>query len=57
MEFVIINANEEATDACSFWSNEFGWTGLDEATRFDEQDIHSVNLPMDGMWALPTEKS
>lgn len=57
MKLVIINTDPDGTDACAFWSNEFGWTSFDEATRFSKDDIYKLQLPIDGMWAVASWKS
>lgn len=46
MQWCIINDDGE------FWSNEFGWTGFDEATIFSDYD-HGVTafIPAGGRWA------
>jgi hypothetical protein len=29
-----------------FWSNEYGWCGYTDATRFTKEEKDNVNLPM-----------
>lgn len=52
--FVIMSSDEDDEDL--YWSNEHGWTSLDEATKFTEDErIH--NLPKGGQWQeLPKNK-
>lgn len=55
--YVIYSPNEsEAMNRAGFWSNEFGWTTFDEATRFSQQDTQTVSLPdstgTDARWML-----
>ena len=55
--YVIYSPNESAcsSDGAGFWSNDFGWTTLDQATRFSEQEKQVFDLPMstgaDAAWA------
>ncbi len=37
-------------DPTIFWSNEFGWTGADEADTFTKVDQSRLNLPLEGYW-------
>ena len=32
------------------WSNEVGWTSLDDATRFTEDEQPHLSLPLEGEW-------
>ncbi len=44
--YVIINRKSHR----DFWSNELGWTTLKAATRFSEDEMETLNLPIDGIW-------
>jgi hypothetical protein len=35
-----------------FWCNENGWTDQSEATRFTDEEMKTLNLPMDGKWVF-----
>ena len=48
MNFQIISKNLKA-----FWNNEDGWVEQEAATVFTEDERHTLNLPIDGMW-IPT---
>lgn len=43
---VIFSQHACDEDGYGFWSNEFGWTVLDEATLFTQQESAEVNLPL-----------
>jgi len=34
-----------------FWSNDLGWTDLENATRFTDEERKTLNLPMNSYWA------
>lgn len=61
--YVIYSPNESASsgDGAGFWSNDLGWTTLDQATRFSEQEKQAFCLPMstgaDAAWADCDEAS
>ena len=39
-----------------FWSNEFGWTSLDQATFFTEEETQTLNTTApDGIWVMAHE--
>ena len=39
------------SDPILYWSNHYGWTSYDQATRFDDYDQHvAVRLPILGDW-------
>lgn len=40
----VIVSSDEGGDC--FWSNEYGWTALEEATRFAYAELKSLNLPL-----------
>lgn len=55
--YVIYSPNESAVmDGSGFWSNEFGRTTFDQATRFYQQNTQTMNLPVstgaDTKWVL-----
>jgi hypothetical protein len=53
--YVIKNTSREIDDDTGdhlYWSNDFGWVGLDEATRFGIEELDKVDLPLDGEWRL-----
>lgn len=33
-----------------YWSNEYGWTSFDEATRFSSEESKRLKLPIGGEW-------
>jgi hypothetical protein len=33
-----------------YWSNDLGWVGIDDATRFSAADITRLSLPIGGRW-------
>ncbi len=44
---VIYSPNEAAVnDGAGFWSNDAGWTDLEGATRFTQDEARSLNLPI-----------
>lgn len=45
--FVIYSPNEAAVtgDAAGYWQNEFGWTTFENATVFNSEERHNLNLP------------
>ncbi|MCA3168196.1 MAG: hypothetical protein ING22_06565 [Burkholderiales bacterium] len=55
ISYVIYSANEAALQSgAGFWSNEFGWTIEEEATRFSRLETETVNVPIstgaDAVW-------
>ena len=55
--YVIYSANEaQMLDGSGFWSNEAGWTGLEDATLFTEEERAEFALPEstggDAVWQL-----
>lgn len=46
------NNPTENIEGSLYWSNEDGWVELDDATTFSEQDSKTVQLPMEGGWAI-----
>ena len=58
--YVIYSANEaQMLDGSGFWSNEAGWTGLEDATLFTEEERAESALPEstggDAVWQLHEE--
>jgi hypothetical protein len=58
--YVIYSPNESAiNDGAGFWSNQNGWTELDEATKFLHSEKQTLNLPIstgqDAKWVLYDE--
>jgi hypothetical protein len=39
-----------------YWSNELGWTALELATVFDDDEKAMCGLPMGGRWLEVTEE-
>jgi hypothetical protein len=33
-----------------YWSNEFGWTWVESADVFTDDERNTLNLPMGGTW-------
>lgn len=33
-----------------YWSNEWGWTSIEEAEKFTEEEAASFRLPLGGEW-------
>lgn len=33
-----------------YWSNDFGWTWKDLATRFTDEEKETYHLPISGVW-------
>lgn len=33
-----------------YWSNEFGWTWVESADTFSDDEQKTVNLPIGGQW-------
>jgi hypothetical protein len=55
--YVIYSPNESAVnDGAGFWSNQYGWTELDSATRFSCYEKQTLDLPVstgqDARWVL-----
>ena len=54
MKYVIVNM--ETTDQVVeqghplWWSNEFGWTGTEDADVFTQEQRDEFNLPLGGEW-------
>jgi hypothetical protein len=46
VNWVIQNINEPEL----FWNNNYGWTDLELAQEFTEQDRLRLNLPFGGEW-------
>ncbi len=54
-DWVIFSRSEAiAQDGAAFWSNEYGWTSLDLATKFDGSSAHDlpISTNMDATWML-----
>lgn len=54
-DWVIFSRSEAiAQDGAAFWSNEYGWTSLDLATKFDGSSAHDlpISTNRDAMWLL-----
>tara|TARA_Y100000310_G_scaffold324929_1_gene387568 strand:+ start:415 stop:636 length:222 start_codon:yes stop_codon:yes gene_type:complete len=46
-----INEMDDETWGALYWSNEWGWVGIEEATKFTEEDAGVfLNLPYGGEW-------
>lgn len=61
LAYVIYSPNESAvSDGAGFWSNEFGWSMFDRATRFSQQETQTMSLPVstgaDAKW-VPWEEA
>ena len=52
-KLVIMSQNEMDDDTWSalYWSNEWGWTTIEEADKFTEEEAASLTLPLGGAWA------
>jgi hypothetical protein len=33
-----------------YWSNTWGWTGIEQAERFTDYESRHLNLPVGGVW-------
>ncbi|MCW3660294.1 hypothetical protein ACVSNE_00210 [Pseudomonas aeruginosa] len=45
--WVVYSPNESAVgDSAGFWSNEFGWVTLDQATCFSAEEIGRLQPPI-----------
>ena len=53
-EGFVVQSASESENGVAFWSNEDGWTGLDDATVFTSSERRGFNLPMalknDSIW-------
>ena len=49
---IIRSVNEMVDDTWEtlYWSNEWGWTGIEEADRFTEEEASALVLPVGGQW-------
>ena len=45
-----INEMYEETWEPLYWSNEWGWTGIEEADRFTEEEANAFSLPNASEW-------
>jgi len=45
-----INEMNDDTWEVLYWSNQWGWTGVEEADRFTEEEASALNLPVGGQW-------
>lgn len=46
-KYAIYSANEAAVgDGCGYWSNEFGWTDVEQATLFAMDEVDECHLPV-----------
>lgn len=46
-----INEMDDETWEPLYWSNEYGWVGIEEATKYTEEDAQSyLNLPHGSEW-------
>ncbi len=48
MNYVIRNQEDDQL----FWSNEIGWVESPDETRFTEEERHTLNLPIGGIWVV-----
>ena len=46
-----INDMDDEIWGSLYWSNEWGWTSIEEAEKFTEEEAASFNLPLGGEWA------
>lgn len=54
-DWVIFSRSEAvAQDGAGFWSNEYGWTTLDLATKFEGASVQDlpISAGMDAVWML-----
>lgn len=54
-DWVIFSRSEAiAQDGAGFWSNEYGWTTLDLATKFEDASVRDLphSAGMDAVWML-----
>ena len=51
-KLIIRGRNEMNDDTWEtlYWSNEWGWTGIEEADQFTEEEAAELNLPVGGDW-------
>ena len=51
-KLVIMSKNEMDDDTWSelYWSREWGWTTMEEADKFTEEEAASLTLPIGGEW-------
>ena len=51
-KLVIMSQNEMDDDTWSalYWSNEWGWTTIEEADKFTEEEAAALTLPIGGEW-------
>ena len=51
-KLVIMSKNEmdDSTWSALYWSNEWGWTTIEEADKFTEEEAASLTLPLGGEW-------
>jgi hypothetical protein len=40
----------DGVDDTVYWSNDAGWTGRESSTRFTEDQIKTVDMPLGGFW-------
>jgi len=45
-----INDMDDNTWEALYWSGEWGWTGIDDADTFTEEEAATLNLPVGGQW-------
>jgi len=51
-KLVIMSQNEmdDSTWSALYWSNEWGWTTIEEADKFTEEEAATLTLPIGGEW-------
>ena len=52
MIFSLTRTNQDHSDKPRCWSTKDGWTAIDNATVFTEEQHNEVNLPISGIWIL-----
>lgn len=51
MKYVIRNEDDDQL----FWSNELGWVSSPDETYFTEEERHTLNLPIGGIWSIAND--
>jgi len=57
-KLVIRSINEMVDDTWEalYWSNQWGWTGIEEADAFTEEEAGKLNLPVGGEWVYQSSE-